>query len=275
MRTPFKLMPGISMTAIPRAARKLAAGALVLALVSGPSLAQNGDREIENLVDRIIELRADVEELDSRLQSLKKEHESRMSSLARREGELTSQREAQKLQIKKLEKKLADLREQVRKAGVATEELEPVIVEAIEGMREYVKSSLPFKRGERLASLDKLETQLKNDALEPPRVANRLWSFHADEVRLTGESGIFRQPIEIGGEERLVDVARLGMMMLYFRTDDEQYGYATNGADGWSFEYVDASRQRDQVAKLFDSLRKQIRTGYFQLPNPIEMPEAQ
>jgi hypothetical protein len=273
---PYKFMPGIPMTAIPRAARRLpAAGALCLALVAGPSMAQDGDREIENLVDRIIELRGDVEELDSRLQSLKKEHESRMSSLARREGELTSQREAQKLQIKKLEKKLADLREQVREAGVATEELEPVIVEAIDGMREYVRSSLPFKRGERLASLDELETQLKNDALEPPRVANRLWSFHADEIRLTSESGIFRQPIEIGGEERLVDVARLGMMMLYFRTDDEQYGYATNGANGWSFEYVDGSRQRDQVASLFDSLRKQIRTGYFQLPNPIEIPEAQ
>jgi len=263
---------------IRRAARTVPAlGVVLLWAFSIAGHAANdsaSDREVDNLVDQIIELRADVEDLDSKLQSLKKEHESRMSSLARQEGELTSRRESQKLQVDKLNKKLADLREQLKSAGVANDEIAPVLHDAIAGMRDYVRGGLPFKRGERLASLDKLETQLDNGALEPPRVANRLWSFYADEIRLTGENGVYRQPVDIQGEERLVDVARLGMMMLYFRTDDERYGYATRNEAGWRFQYVGDREARGHIDTLFDSLHKQIRTGYFQLPNSLDLPAA-
>lgn len=252
-------------------------GAILLSIFAATASAQTGDiageGDVDRLVERIIALRADVEELDSRLQSLKKEHENRMSSLARREGSLESERDNQELRVEKLKKRLADIRDEARTTGAAGEELAPVLREAIDGVRGYVQGALPFKRGERLASLDELESQLDSGALEPPRIANRLWSFHADEVRLTGESGIHHQPVEVDGEQRLVDVARLGMMLLYFRTDDRRYGYAVPRGDDWSFRHVDGRDAEARIESLFDSLQKQIRTGFFRLPNPMS-PEA-
>lgn len=247
-------------------------GACLLSIPPGAVLAQSEDTgggEVDRLVERIIELRGDVESLDSRLQALKEEHQNRMSSLARREGTLESERENQELRVEKLKKKLADVREATRSAGVANEELVPVLQEAIGGAREYAEQALPFKRGERLASLDELESQLESGALKPPRVANRLWSFHADEVRLTGESGIYRQPVEVDGEQRLVDVARVGMMLLYFRTDDRQYGYAVPRGEGWGYRLAADRAAASRIESLFDSLQKQIRTGFFRLPNPL------
>ena len=260
---------------LPRAVRTAPlAGAALLCAVAGGAAAQSSEQsQVDKLVGQIIELRADVEELDSRLQTLKKEHENRMSSLARRQGTLEANRENERLRVEKLRKRLADLRQQTQEVGVANEELEPVLKDALAGARDYVSSALPFKRGERLAKLDELESQLDSGALKPPRVANRLWSFHADEVRLTGESGIYRQPVSVGGEERLVDVARVGMMLLYFRTDDNQYGYAEPRGDRWSFRYVDDREAASRIDGLFDSLKKQIRTGFFRLPNPMS-PEA-
>ncbi len=243
------------------------AGLFCLAAAAGAESPSN-ERPVDKLVDRIVELRGDVDELDAKLDSLKQQHKSEMSSLKRKEGQLKSKKENQELRIDKLEEKLAETRKQIDEAGVATKELEPVLHDAIAAARDYVKNSLPFKRKERLAAIDKIERQFDNGALEAPRVANRLWSFYADEIRLTGETGMFRQPIKINGEERLADVVRLGMMNLYFRTDDERYGYAVRTGDGWQFQYAEASQARERIAQLFDAQRKQIRTGFFRLPNP-------
>lgn len=79
---------------------------LLLVMAALPASAQQGDAAIDELVQEIITLRGDVDELDSRLQSLKKEHENRMSSLAREEGQLVSEKERQQLRRKKLQQRL-------------------------------------------------------------------------------------------------------------------------------------------------------------------------
>jgi hypothetical protein len=99
-------------------------------------------------------------------------------------------------------------------------------------------------------------------------VANRLWSFIADEMRLAEETGLYRQSVTIDGSEKLVDVARLGMMHLYFRTDDGRAGYAVRQDGNWQYRYADGG-DKDRINNLLSSLRKQVRTGYFELPNPV------
>lgn len=232
--------------------------------------ANSSSQTLGNLVQNIIELRGDVDGLDARLQKLQSEHEARMSSLAQREGELAARSERQQLNIKQLDRKLANLQQQTKRAGVAAKQLTPVLKQAIARMREYVKTSLPFKREERLAVLDEIQTQLDTDALRPPRLAYRLWSFYSDELRLTGDSALYRQPIVIAGDERLVDVARLGMMSLYFRDDGGRFGFAARTGNDWMYRYLSASTPSDEVAALFGALRKQLDTGFYQLPHPID-----
>jgi len=231
--------------------------------------AEPPSRTLDNLVQNIIELRGDLEGLDATIQRLESAHEARMSSLAQREGELAAQTERQDLIMEQMERKLADLRGQSDKAGVAAEQLTPVLKAAIDDMREYVKTSLPFKRSERLAVLDDIQAQLERGMLKAPRLANRLWSFYSDELRLTGDSAVYRQPIVIQGQERLVDVARLGMMSLYFRGDDGRFGYATRAGNDWIYRYLGDGAPADEVAALFGALRKQLDTGFYRLPYPI------
>jgi hypothetical protein len=45
---------------------------------------------------------------------------------------------------------------------------------------------------------------------------------------------------------------------------------ARRSADGgWVFETASDSPDRERIRTLFDSLKKQIRQGYFELPNPL------
>ena len=71
------------------------------------------------------------------------------------------------------------------------------------------------------------------------------------------------------GEETLVDVARLGMIAMYYRTPEGTYGQAIPDGDSWSWSPVTGSEDAMQVADLFDALSQGIRVGAFTLPNPL------
>lgn len=222
---------------------------------------------VDELVARIIEMRGQVEDLDAELQRLKAEHSTRMSTLSRQAGQLAAEREQQELRLRRIEMRLEREREQVAAAGAGDATLAPVVEQAIAELRAHVAESLPFQRADRLQVLDGLQSQLRGGALEPSRVANRLWALIADEIRLSGEVGLYRQPVTIDGDDRLADVVRIGMMQLYFRTDDERFGYAARRDGEWAFEYADGA-DRDRIRELTAALRQQIRSGYFELPNP-------
>lgn len=229
-------------------------------------VAQDEGRPVDELVEEIIDLRASVDELDSTLSRLKDEHRSRMNALAREEGQLDAERERQTMKVRRLEQRLTEQRQDIVEAGIAGERLRPVLENAIDDLREHVESSIPFKRDERLSELEDLDRQLAGEGIPPARIANRLWSFIADENRLIGESGLYRQRISIDGNEKLVDVARLGMLQLYFRTDDGEVGYAVTSDDGWAFRYADSDERR-QINDYVDALQKQVRSGFFELPS--------
>ncbi|WP_374566989.1 DUF3450 family protein, partial [Nitrosomonas sp.] len=71
-------------------------------------------------------------------------------------------------------------------------------------------------------------------------------------------------------EKVLVDIAKIGTVFMFFQTKDNQSGMAKRSqGGGWIFETVSDSADRERIRNLFDSLKKQIRQGYFELPNPL------
>ncbi|MFZ8934416.1 MAG: DUF3450 family protein [Bacteriovoracaceae bacterium] len=133
-----------------------------------------------------------------------------------------------------------------------------------------MNKGLPFKITERNKALDELDKQVSKGIVDPFKGANRLWAFVEDEFRMAKENGIYQQTIQINGQERLVSVAKIGMMMLFFKTSDNKYGWATKTSKGWNYKYASTKIEKDQVFTLFDSLKKQIRTGYFEIPNTLK-----
>ena len=86
---------------------------------------------------------------------------------------------------------------------------------------------------------------------------------------MTHENGLFQQTVKVNGQETLADVVRLGMVALYFRMSDGQVGYAQKDGGTWSYHVIDKPKDVEQVAMLFDSFKKQVRVGLFELPNAL------
>lgn len=248
---------------MPYRCSRLGAIALLAVLASGA----DAQDDLDALAEELVELRGRVESLNTDLNRMQEQHRSEMNSLAAQKGDLEATRRREELRIRQLEQDLAENRERAREAGIAGEELAPVAAAVIEDLRSGIEQGFPFKRSERLDALAEIESQLESGALEPPRVINRLWRFYEDELRLTRDNGLYSQVIPLDGDRVLADVAKVGGVAMYFVTRDGRSGFVTERAGRWDFTLAESGEQRNRIAALFDSLRKQIRTGYFVLPN--------
>jgi len=236
---------------------------LALALLS-PAAARAGDQS--QLAAELSRLRGEVEALSSELDAKKEDHRARLRSLASRKADLEMEIQREELRLRQARATRAKQRARVSRIEERKHALGPVLLEALDLLREATRNGLPFQLQGRLADLDRLESQLADRTLTSPAVLARLWSKAEDEFRLARENGLYKQVIEVGGEEVLADVARVGMIMLFFRTPDDGYGRAVRTADGWAYRLYHDENDIQLVAALFDALKKRIRTGFFELP---------
>lgn len=237
------------------------------ALVLAGSGAVWGQDSLDALAEELVRLRGEVEALNSELSSLQEQHRAEMNSLAAQKGDLEATARREELRIRQLDQDLEENRQRAREAGVAGEALLPVALDVVDAMRADIETGFPFKKQERLDAVAEVRAQIESGALEPPRAINRLWRLYEDELRLTRDNGLYSQVIPLGGDRVLADIAKIGAMAIYFQTRDERAGYVRRSGDQWSFVEAESAREREQIAGLFDSLKKQIRTGYFELPN--------
>ncbi len=236
----------------------------VLLLLSPVASAQDA---LDALSEELVRLRGEVESLNSELNSTQDQHRAEMNSLAAQRGDLQATVRREELRIRQLEQELTENRERAREAGAAGEELLPVALEIISDLERHIAASFPFKRDERLQVLSEVRAQTESGALDPPRAINRLWRLYEDELRLTRDNGLYSQVIPLGGDRVLADIAKLGAVAMYFQTRDGRSGFVTRAGADWNYRIAESSRDRERIAGLFDSLKKQIRTGYFELPN--------
>ncbi len=251
------------MSSSPSRRSRTAACGLCLALLAGTLHAQPA---ADPLAERLIALRGEVEQLNSELTLLREEQRSVLAGLNAQRAELSASVDRQQLLAREAQAKLAEAQAAAESAGASGDALTPILYSAIDTLIAGVRDGLPFKVDERVAELEGFRGQLQNGSLSPSRGVNRLWAFFEDEFRLTRENSLHSQTIALGNERVLADVAKLGNMALYFRTQDGRVGQAQRRGADWQFVEVTAKADSERIRTLFDALGKQIRTGYFELP---------
>ena len=227
-----------------------------------------------NMAESLIKLRADVEQLDASITDKKDSYKASMKSLLRQKNDLESVVAREDLKIKQIQRELTKVKKEIQEAGKNTEGLKPLVLNALDILEANVKTALPFKTTERLTDIEKIRSQLNAGLIAPQKALALTWNAYGDAIRMTKENGIFKQTIKIGGTERLAEVARLGTVAMFYKLPDDSVGFVDKDANGWYYKEVVQKEQQEQVLALFDSFKKQIRSGYFTLPNAIAAVEV-
>ena len=218
-----------------------------------------------------MQLRADVEALDSSIADEKDAYKASMKSLLRQKDDLESVIAREDLKIKQIQQELSKVRKEIKEAGKNSEGLKPLLIDALDMLEANIKNSIPFKTEDRVADVRKIKEQIETDLVTPQKALALTWNAYGDAIRMTKENGIFKQTIQLNGEDRLAEVARVGTMMMFFKTPDETVGYVSKDAKGWYYKEAVSKEEQEQIIALFDAFKKQIRSGYFTLPNAIVM----
>lgn len=228
----------------------------------------------ENMAESLMKIRADVEQLDASINDEKDTYKAGMNSLLRQKNDLESVVAREDLNIKQIERELDKVRKEIKEAGKNTEGLKPIVFKALDMMQENIQASLPFKTQERVTELEKIRAQLEADLITGQKALALTWNTYGDAIRMSKENGLFKQTISIKGQDRLAEVARIGTVAMYFKLPDDTVGYASKDAKGWFYKEAVSKKEQEQILALFDSFKKQIRSGYFTLPNAIVMTET-
>ena len=248
----------------------------VAALILGTFLinqaqgAKNDEQALSVLAQKIVELRSEVETLNTENLARKTELESELKSLQGRKAAIATQMQQIELSLKQSTERLKTIKEQIAKASIDGETLVPLLKKEITPLKTWGAGSLPFQKEKRLKEISDIEAGLNNGVMTGQKALGRLWAFIEDELRLGRENGVHRQTLVIDGEENLVSVAKLGMVAMFYQTADNKYGFTKKNKDG-VYEFI-ALKEKDQVEKvaiLFDGLKKQIRSGQYSIPNVL------
>ncbi len=224
-----------------------------------------------NLAAELARLRGEVETLSAQLDTDREDLRSRLRSLATQKTDLEMELSREELRLKQLREARARQRARVERTEQRKNTFKPIVSEAIGIIRAAVTAGLPFQAADRQAELDKLSRQLDDGTMTTPTVLTRLWGKVEDEFRLARETGLYRQVIQLRGEEVLAEVARVGMVMMYFSTRDGRYGRVRREGKGWTYELYQREEDIRRVVGLYDALKKRIRTGYFELPPALAL----
>lgn len=229
--------------------------------------------DLEKMAAELARLRSDVESLTTDLDDLKAEEKQELQTLNQSKNQFEAERRQQELRLKQLQQELGLVKERVKAAAQLEGALKPAVLEAIETIKAPIRKGLPFRVEERLNDLHQLQSSLEKDEVLPSVAASRLWSRVEDELRLARENGMYQQVIEVEDRQLMADVARVGMVMLFFRTDDGIFGRAVRSGEDWNFVPYTDNEQQQRLKNLFDAMEKRIRVGFFEIPNALS--EAQ
>ncbi len=246
---------------------KLLSAALLITVAALPLAASS----VSNLAQSLIELRQSVEQLHEQLDESKASYKLKMNSYNVQSTDLEANIAREELKIKQLQKHLKQIQARIKELSKSDKIIKPLALEGLQSMETVLEDALPFKRKERKAQIDELRDQIQANLITPQKALNRVWSIYEDNFRMSHENGLFRQNIVLNKKEYLANVVRLGTIMMFFKTSDGRVGYFKKV--GGRYVVVEATSQEDSahINRLFDSMKKQIRSGFFVLPNALSL----
>ncbi|MEE2788549.1 MAG: DUF3450 family protein [Myxococcota bacterium] len=222
---------------------------------------------VADLADALAKLRVEIETLTDDIQSRKRSHRERDRVHESQRAQLEAEIQREEIRVTQLEARKAVLTTRIDRARQAETTLEPIFSGAADALEKYIQQSIPFRRTERLAEIETLKARLASGTMTPALAMTRLWSLVEDEQRMSRDTGLFRDTLVLNGQRTLVDVVRFGTVGLYFRTGDNRVGRVVRSGNEWRTEFVDVPESQTAILRLFENFKKQIRVGFFELPN--------
>ncbi|MCB0391777.1 MAG: DUF3450 family protein [Bdellovibrionales bacterium] len=221
---------------------------------------------VDSMAKSVIELRRQTEELNTEYELRKQQIADELKSLSTQKMELSAALNEAEIKEKQFTQKVIESKKTLNKKNVLGEDLYLTNKKIISELKDYIENSLPYLKEQRIESVLQIEDKINKKEISAAKAANLLWGLIADEKRLAKETQLTKQNVSVEGKELLAEIVKVGMVTMYFKTDKGQIGQLINEQGAWQYQLIKDKSSQEKVLTLMDSIKKQIRNGYFELP---------
>lgn len=223
----------------------------------------------KDLVNSIINLRGDVENLYTDIKENKQRYNSEMKSLSTQITDSQAQINRKTTSIKLANSELEKIKTKIQNTSSKNSDIKPLVLSALDLLETTITSGVPFMVEQRVASLHKIKSDLNEGLITNEKALALTWASYDDTIRVTKEIGLFKQQINFKGKNVLAKIAKIGSVAMFFSTPSNEVGYVTKANNSYDYKHITNPEDIKKIVALFDALQKQIRTGYFELPNAL------
>ncbi len=218
----------------------------------------------------LAELRSGVDTVAADVELERAAARDEIAALRAERAELERQVRAARSRAKTLERVRTEATERAEAAETRARRWFEPTQAALKAARDHIERGLPFAKAERLAVIDRLERDLGAATPDYGHIVERLWRLVEEEEAMGGEVSLSQQRVELDGAPQIVSVIRLGMALLYVRTEDDRFGWATRTATGWQIELLDDIALVAPLRQRFDAHEDNHALGPATLVLPAE-----
>lgn len=244
---------------------------LVFAVVAIGMTAHASDG-VSQMVQRIADLRAEVEAMNVEIEAVKKEGQGKVDALLARKNELEGEKlkeQGRRIQveakIQSLEKRLA--RVQAR-SGQDRVRLEKLIARA----RTHVDAVPPIAREARLGRLAEIERDIQGGEVSLESGITELWRWLEAELQASVSTRIVRESIAISGgepgsqETRPAEILAIGNIVVLFADDKGRFGRGFVHDGDWRFHLFEDPSKAKVAMAAFEAERNKKSLGFVEIP---------
>lgn len=220
---------------------------------------------VTDLSQQLIPLRSRMEKQAQELENTQQALDQQIQALQAQALELNQNLSREKLKSKVLNEKTKRLTSFTNLGPTGSSEDQKFVSQWMEDLKIWVDQSLPFQKPQRLAKLEELQSRFKKkEPLEP--LVWDLWSFTSQELKNT--KGFSNEVTEISLDGKMVpaEVAKLGMVHMYFRTTDQRSGYSLKSKHGWTFQTAQTDSEKNAIDHVLSASRAKTFKNVYELP---------
>ena len=172
-----------------------------------------------------------------------------------------------------LERLLADqeqertsLRDQLDNFGDIEQGIVPLMYELVASLKSFVELDMPFLQNERRDRVDRLEANLERSDLTVSEKYRQIMEAYQIETAYGRNIETYAGTLPIDGEDRKVDLLRIGRVVLAYQTPDQsRTGYWDKTTGQWTSAGDDYRRAVTEGIRI---ARKQAAPSLLELPLP-------
>lgn len=170
-------------------------------------------------------------------------------------------------QIASQQQEMADLNAAIDEVSVIERQITPLMLNMIEGLRQFIELDLPFLAEERANRVLDLQALMDRADVAPSEKFRRVMEAYQVEMDYGRTIEAYPGLKDLGGEERSVEFLRIGRTALIYQTrDGSQQGVWNKQTRQW--EELDSS-YKTQIAKGLRIAKKQLAPDLLMVPVAI------